>query len=140
MNKSRIAGLSCFIFNFFFFIIIIIFFFWHFVKIIVQLPHHRITIAISTTETVKIRLQLKLKSTWNTFTPIGLFLHIYFKIQYNTIQCIKKKDKTVITCVPFAQWFCLKSINYKIQLINILYLVNLVLNVFKKSKTLFNFV
>lgn len=110
MNKSRIAGLSCFIFKFFFFIIIIIiFFFWHFVKIIVQLPHHRITIAISTTETVKIRLQLKLKSTWNTFTPIGLFLHIYFKIQYNTIQCVKKKRQNCHYMCAFCLVVLLKE-------------------------------
>lgn len=134
MNKSRIADISCFFLIYFSLSLFFFFFFWHFVKIIVQLPHHRITIRISTTETIKIRLQLKLKSTWNTFTPIGLF-YIYIS-KYNMIQ----RDKIVITCVPFAQWFCLKNIIYKIQLINILYLVNLVLNVFKKSKTLFNFV
>lgn len=97
MNKSRITGLSCFIFKFIFHYHY--FFFGHFVKIIVQLPHHRITIRISTTETIKIRLQLKLKSTWNTFTPIGLFLHIYFKIQYNTIQCKKETKLSLHVCL-----------------------------------------
>lgn len=98
MNKSRIADLSCFIYLFIYFSLSL-FFFWHFVKIIVHLPHHRITIRISTTETIKIRLQLKLKSTWNTFTPIGLFLHTYFKIQYNTIQCKKETKLSLHVCL-----------------------------------------
>lgn len=101
MNKINelLISLGVF-FNLFFIIIIYLFiFFWHFVKIIVQLPHHRITIRISTTETIKIRLQLKLKSTWNTFTPIGLFLHIYFKIQYNTIQCKKETKLSLHVCL-----------------------------------------
>lgn len=100
MNKSRIADISCF-FLIYFSLSIFFFFFWHFVKIIVQLPHHRITIRISTTETIKIRLQLKLKSTWNTFTPIGLF-YIYIS-KYNMIQYnVKKRQNCHYMCA-----FCL---------------------------------
>lgn len=97
MNKSRIAGLSCFIFKFIFHYHY--FFFLAFCK-------DNCSIASSSHNNQnfynwnnKDTLATEIKEHMEYLYSNWPFLHIYFKIQYNTIQCKKETKLSLHVCL-----------------------------------------